>query len=169
MSNKLFDKIKVLKPVNLIFITIIAFILLYIFLFVDTVNTLYINTTTPVSRFIQKYAPIRSDFERMPLASNHPNVISSGIFYNIAGEVEEITPETIKIRSHDGPLPVFKISSATPLFKMVEVGKPPEVVKISEVKLGVTLVVSATYDFVVDDWRVNRLTIDNNLKPRIPN
>lgn len=169
MANNILSKLKAVNPTYLFFIAIFAFILLYIFTFLDTVNTFCINTPTQVGRFIQKYTPIKSGLNEIPLSGNHPNVISSGVFYNIAGEVDEITPDSLKLRSHDGPLPVFKISSVTPVFKMVEIGKQPELAKMSEVKIDVTLVVSATYDFASNDWRVNRLMIDNNLKPRVTN
>lgn len=164
VARKILKYVKAVNPANLIFIALFAFFLLYIFVFIDAANMLCIGT--PVNKFIQKYTPIASKLVQGPIPSDHPNVISSGTFFNIAGPVEEITTERLRLRSYDGPLPVFQITSETPVFKAVEVGQRPTPAKFSELKPGVTIVVSASYNLEIGEWRVNRLTIDNNLKPR---
>ena len=159
--GKLTKSLRSISSVQLTVISLAAFLLLYIYVFLDSSSILCV---APVQKFlnqssIKNPSNLTIENNKMPIMLNHGNVLNTTVYYTIRGEVEKLSQSALQLKSVSSPLPAFVITPETPVFKMEQDKKTATPAKFADLRVGLNVIVVASYNFSQKTWIVNRITI----------
>ncbi len=129
-------------------------------LFILILGLVFVLKDSKIKLFSERKTPLA-----LPINPDHPNVVNATTFYTITGRIEDIKGNRLRIKSKGEALPELEVSENTKISKEGVPGEDDSAATSSDLKKGEKIILTISYDYTLEKWRISNLKIISNSQP----